>query len=31
MYDFSQELVQGWWVDNIIKPTMRLADGAWIE
>lgn len=31
MYDFSQELVQQWWVDNIIKPTMRLADGAWID
>jgi len=31
MYDFSQPLVQSWWVDNIIKPTMRLADGAWID
>lgn len=31
MYDFSQVEVQTWWVDNIIKPVMTLADGAWID
>ena len=31
MYDFSQPLVQTWWVDNIIKPGMLYADGIWID
>ena len=31
MYDFSQPIVQSWWLQNIIQPVMRLADGAWID
>lgn len=31
MYDFSQTIVQSWWLNEIIKPAMRLADGVWID
>jgi len=30
-YDWTQKRVRDWYLENIIKPTMRVADGAWID
>ena len=30
-YDWTQAAVREWWLDNVIKPTMVVADGAWID
>jgi hypothetical protein len=30
-YDFAQQQVRDWFLENIIKPTMVYADGAWID
>jgi len=30
-YDWSQQRVQDWFLENIIKPVMKVADGAWID
>ena len=30
-YDWSQPRVREWYLDNIIKPTLAVADGAWID
>ena len=30
-YDFTQPAVREWYLDNIIKPTMVVADGAWLD
>lgn len=30
-YDWSQAEIRDWYLDNIIKPTLRVGDGAWID
>ena len=30
-YDWTKPEVRAWWQDNIIKRTLRVADGAWID
>jgi hypothetical protein len=30
-YDFTQPIVRKWYLDNIIKPTLIVADGAWLD
>ena len=30
-YDFSQQVVRDWWLDNIIKPVMVHGDGCWVD
>lgn len=30
-YDWTQPVVQQWYLDNIIKPTMVYGDGAWLD
>ena len=30
-YDYSQARVQSWWVENVIKPALEVADGVWID
>jgi len=30
-YDWSQQRVQDWYLENIIKPVLKVADGAWID
>jgi hypothetical protein len=30
-YDFSQQVVQDWFLENIIKPVMTVADGVWLD
>lgn len=31
MYDFSQEVVRDWYIENIIKPVMVHGDGVWLD
>ena len=30
-YDWSQQRVREWWLENVIKPSLKVADGAWID
>jgi len=30
-YDYSQQRVRDWYLENIIKPTLTVADGTWLD
>ena len=31
VYDFSQEVVRDWFLENIVKPVMKVGDGIWLD